>query len=598
MKMDKIYDKVMDYLWKALVYIVKNLFKFTFNQVLSTFKTTLRFKKILNTRTKQMIYCLTVIITCLLIWVYKLHPVLYFLSAFTFFSFYSLVQDLRNHREKARIKLLNNKYKKLREMYDNKIDVLSVKKDMVTIFSSELTEKDISSKHSRLELFFNRKISEIRQQENNLRIYKIIFLVSSKFKDKYLFDEYINYVNPSTVKKMELPFILGVDEKENIYLEDLTKLCHMFVSGESNTGKSCFLNQFIQSLMVFRNNVIQFYLVDLKEGIEMSDYLGFKNCLIVSNTKELIQIITHLENEMIKRLNTIKNTAKCKNILQYNKNTSAKQKMNYIIFLVDEFATIKLNGDTKEVEMKLLSILQKGRAAGIYCIGATQRPSGNQLNTDVRAGFLYNISLRVKTKETQRMTKILGTELLKVGEFKSDIVNKPLKTLFIDEFTNNTVFEDLEFNLIHGKEFIQIKEKEFSQLGFYKRLCNYVDSKLYKGYPVSYRSGINYLQLIKPPTPDIITEIEAIKELYEIDKNTPHMDILEKTDNYKKYTDYILVNSKENGLLPSSKNIEVDLQINKHERLKLQNRACEEGIIEKAAKTRFKLIRGGIRNNE
>jgi hypothetical protein len=582
-----IYEVIMDHLFKAIVYIAKNLVKFTFKQVLSTFKHSLKFKKILNTKTKKVIYFLSIIITCLLIWVYKLHPVLYFISPFTFFSCYGFVQDLKEHRENTRIKLLNNKYKKLREIYDNKINVLNVGKDSVLLFSSELSEKEIIAKHSRLELFFNRKIAEIRQQEKNLRIYKIIFFVTkTKFKDKYYLEQYIEYAD---IKKKILPFVLGIDEKEKMYIEDLSKLNHVFISGESDMGKSVLLNCIIQSLLVFSNN-LEMILVDLKEGIEMYDYSKFPNCLIISNMTELYKIIEYLEKEMIKRLNKIKLTPGCKNIIQYNKNNS--EKMHFIVMVVDEFATIKIsNGEGKILENSILSLLQKGRAAGIYLIGATQRPSGQQINTDVRAGFLWNISLRVKTPETQRMTKILGTENLKVGEFKTDIVkDTTLKSFFIDENTNNGVFENLAHKLIHKKEFIQIKEKTQKKLSFYKRLCLFIDIKIYKSYPIELSEGIDYRQLIKTPKHEIVTEIEAIKELYEIDQNNPHMDILEKTDNYKNYTDFIFVNSKDNGLLPDSKEIEQRLRISKHERLKLQNRASNEGLIEKAAKTRFRIV--------
>jgi len=594
MKMDKIYDKVMDYLWKALVYIVKNLFKFTFNQVLSTFKTTLRFKKILNTRTKQMIYCLSIIITCLFIWVYKLHPVLYFISPFSFFSCYGFIQDLKKHRERTRIKLLNNKYKKLREMYDNKIDVLSVKKDFITIFSNELTEKDISSKHSRLELFFNRKIAEIRQQEKNLRYIDIYFLTKTKFSSKYYLEQYIEYAD---IKKKNLPFILGVDEKENIYVEDLSKLNHVFISGESDMGKSVLLNCIIQSLLVFSNN-LEMILVDLKEGIEMYDYSKFPNCLIISNMTELYKIIEYLEKEMIKRLNQIKLAPGCKNILQYN-NQNASAKMHFIVVVVDEFATIKINnGEGKALENSILSLLQKGRAAGIYLIGATQRPSGQQINTDVRAGFLWNISLRVKTPETQRMTKIYGTEGLKVGEFKTDIVkDTTLKSLFIDENTHNGVFENLEHKLVHKKEFIQIKEKDFSQLSFYKRLCLYIDIKLYKRRTVKCTMPIDYVRFIKLPSESIMTEIESIKKAYGIGKNNPDIDIFEKTDGFNKYLNYLFVNSKD-GFLPNSKELESRLELSRFKRLKYQKRAMEEGHVIELSKSKFRLVDKEDENNE
>ena len=187
------------------------------------------------------------------------------------------------------------------------------------------------------------------------------------------------------------------------------------------------------------------------------------------------------------------------------------------------------------------------------------------------------------------MTKILGTELLKVGEFKSDIVNKPLKTLFIDEFTNNTVFEDLEFNLVHGKEFIQIKEKEFSQLGFYKRLCNYVDMKLYKRRTANRPFLMDYVRFIKQPQQEIITGIEAIKKAYDIGKNNPDIDIFEKTDGYNLFLDYVFVNSKD-GFLPQSKEIEGNLELSRFKRLKYQKQAIEEGHIIELSKSKFRLV--------
>src|SRR4030065_719485 len=426
----------------------------------------------------------------------------------------NLRQELIAHQKNTRIKILNAKHKKICLMFDNKLDVLSVKKDIVLLYSTELTEKDIQSKLHRLEIYFNRKIAIIQQQENNLRVYAVKFLVKSRFKDKYLFDEYINYIKPSNINKMILPFVMGIDE-------------------------------------------------------------------------ELIKIIKHLDAEMTKRLNIIKNTKYCKDILQYNKDTSAK--MNFIIFIVDEFATIKLNGDSKEIEQKFISILQKGRAAGIYCIGATQRPSSEQINTNIRAGFLFNISLRVKTKETQRMTKILGTELLKVGEFKTDILDKTLKTLFIDELTNNRVFEDLEFCCVDGKEFIQIKEKDFSQLSFYKRLCQYIDMKLYKRRTVNRPMLIDYVRFIKPPTKDIMTEIEAVKKAYDIDILPLASDIFQKTDGFELFMNYLFVNSKD-GFLPQAKEIESNLDLSRFKRLKYQKRAIDEGYILELSKSKFRLL--------
>ncbi|MFA5397908.1 MAG: FtsK/SpoIIIE domain-containing protein, partial [Methanogenium sp.] len=562
-KNDNLYDVVMDYIFNTCLFIGRSLMKYLFKLLKRTFLNSLQFKKILNNKFRQMTFYTSILAYLILIWVYKLHPGLYFFSPFVYFAFYTAYIEFLQVLKRKKIKRLNKKYKKIVELFDGKIDVVSVKENSIVIYSNCLTEKDISKNHTRLELFFNRKITEIRQQEKNLRYIDINFYMTSKFKAKYYLQQYIDFVQID--KKMNLPFILGIDEKNIIHMADMTKLNHVFISGESDTGKSVLLNQIIQSLMVF-NSIIQYVLVDLKEGIELYDYSIFPHTLIISNMKELIKIIEYLEKEMITRLNKIKVSTGCKNIIQYNKNNS--EKMNYIIMVIDEFATIKLeNGEMKNLESKILSILQKGRAAGIYLIGATQRPSSNQINTDVRAGFLWNISLRVKTPETQRMTKIYGTEKLKVGEFKTDIVkDTTLKSFFIDENTHNGVFEDLVFSLIDKKEFIFIKEKEMKKLSIYKRLCNYVDTKIYKRRMIEYTKNFDYRHYIKVPSQKIITEIEHIKETYDIGQNNPVFDTCVQSDDYSKFLEYIFRNNKENGLLPSSKEIEGNLKITRYQR--------------------------------
>lgn len=583
MKKKDNYDLIMDYIFKVFIFILQNFFKYVKRTLLNCGQ----FKKILQTKTIKSIYLISIIACILIVWVYKLHPVLYFFSLFIYFGVYTILQDIKYWKKRQGIKRLNKKYKKVCELFDNKIDVISVKKEMITIYSNTLTEKEINSKFSKLELFFNRKISEIRQQEKNLRYIDIIFKTKTKFKSTYYLQQYIDYV--SIDKKSILPFILGIDEKENIHLADMAKLNHLFISGESDTGKSVLLNQIIQSLMVFNSSMIEFILVDLKECIELFDYHEFKNCLLISNMTELQKIIEYLEKEMIKRLNHIKLSTGCKNIIQYNKKNS--EKLHYVVIVIDEFATIKLeNGEMKNLENKILSLLQKGRAAGIYLIGATQRPSSNQINTDVRAGFLYNISLRVKTKETQRMTKITGTEGLKVGEFKSDIISDTLKSFYIDEDFYNGVFENLTHRLVHEKEFIFIKDKEMKRLSLYKRTCNYIDTKIYKRRILECTKRYDYRHYIKAIPDKIIKEIEAIKEMYSIGQNNPEFDTLIHQDDYSKFIDYIFRENKENGLLPSSKEIEKKLNLTRSTRLKLLKRAIDDGLIDNSIKNKPKII--------
>ena len=68
------------------------------------------------------------------------------------------------------------------------------------------------------------------------------------------------------------------------------------------------------------------------------------------------------------------------------------------IVILDEIGDILLQDKEKELEKILLRLLQKGRAAGIYVIAATQRPSVNIMSGILKANFPARLSFRVGSK--------------------------------------------------------------------------------------------------------------------------------------------------------------------------------------------------------
>jgi hypothetical protein len=601
------------------ILILLNLFKLLI-------KTSIRLmtKSILNVLCfKEKLYCTKAKIlfaasffTTLIIFIFikklnlSLSLILSFFSFFVYSAFFEILSEsIKKKVERDRIRFLSKKHKELCKLFDNRLHVVRVKENYITVFSRDLTISDIQKKKANMELYFNREISHIVRKNGNFRYNNIIFNVYTKFEQIYRFDSYLNYVDMRKIKKMELPMVLGIDQDNNYLLADLANVKYLFVAGEAGGGKSVMLNCIIQSLMVFRNDVI-FLLIDLKEGVEMSEYINFPNCIICSTPNELKILLETLNSIMINRLNLIRNKSSCKDISAYNSHTST-QNLPYVVFVIDEIAEIKLNsngGGRSKEETALLQILQKGRAAGIFGIGATQRPGAGQIDTDVRAGFHKSISFGISRIETQRMVKISGTETLKEGEFKTDIINTDtvFKGFLINENENkqkklpkcNGVYENLKHKLIDSKDFFKIKEKRdiFERKWWHILLLN-----KYKRLVRTYHLGPGYHQFIKQPQNSVTSEIENISNKINMKKNPKKLHTFSNgtngtnNQNYNNLLDYISKNKK----VPNIKECK-SLDITEKQRKTLLKKALEEGFIEKNGQTRYKLnekiFNGGMKN--
>jgi hypothetical protein len=507
-----------------------------------------------------------------------------------FFTLKGFILMLHNSKQNIKTLKIKQKYKRLsNEFFDNKLEVVYIDNEKITIISNELTIEDIIKSKSKFELFFNRKISFIKNQQKNLRYIDLYFSKETKFKDCYPFQEYINKVDEKEIKNKSIPAIIGVDEKENTVIIDFAKVKNLFIAGEPGGGKSVLTNVIIQSLMILNNNIM-FIMVDLKEGVELSDYDNFRNTIVVSNTKELCSIINKINEIMIDRLQKIRKTENCKNYFDYN-NKKNTENMSEIFLIIDELAEIKLNSSSKgrsEEETQLLQIGQKARAAGIYIVGATQRPSGEQINTDFRAIFQKAISFCISTKETQRMTKVPDTEKLKPGEFKTNIWNKTsnIYKAFLVDSKHNKIYDDLKHVLKNEKVLINILEKKKTKhYSLFQRIVN----KFNKGYDEKLVQAFNWYDCLKTVPSSVKTQVIDIKKLVQNDNNSIEKPQIKHGDNYFLLLKFLLENKQENNLIPASSKIIKSLKLSERKKKELLTKALEENYIKKRGKTRFEI---------
>ena len=72
-----------------------------------------------------------------------------------------------------------------------------------------------------------------------------------------------------------------------------------------------------------------------------------------------------------------------------------------ITIVIDEWADLALQD--KNIQKDLCSVAQKGRAAGISIVLATQRPSADIISGLIKANFSGRIALRVSSKMESRI---------------------------------------------------------------------------------------------------------------------------------------------------------------------------------------------------
>jgi S-DNA-T family DNA segregation ATPase FtsK/SpoIIIE len=210
---------------------------------------------------------------------------------------------------------------------------------------------------------------------------------------------------------MKLPVILGEDTYGVKAYVDLTLLPHLLVAGRTGSGKSVFINTLITTLICkFTPEQLRLIMVDPKQ-VEFAAYENLPHLFendgeplkIASNAEEARVVLEVAVAEMERRFDLLK-LHRAKKIDDYN--AVAKEKLPYIVFIVDEFADLMLMGssaDRKEVENQIIRIAQKARAVGIHMILSTQKPLAQIMTTLIKANMPARISFSVTSAGDSRV---------------------------------------------------------------------------------------------------------------------------------------------------------------------------------------------------
>ena len=206
-----------------------------------------------------------------------------------------------------------------------------------------------------------------------------------------------------------LTFAVGKDISGKSVVANLAKMPHLLIAGTTGSGKSVMTNTLITSLL-YRNapSDMKLIIVDPKQ-VEMAQYQDIPHLLtpIITQTEKALSAMKWSVGEMERRYSLMAEE-KVKNIADYNakmaknENPEKEGKMPYIVIVIDEMADLMMMAG-KDLEMLIVRIAQKGRAAGIHLVLATQRPDVKVITGLIKANIPGRIAFAVGSQMDSRI---------------------------------------------------------------------------------------------------------------------------------------------------------------------------------------------------
>ncbi len=245
--------------------------------------------------------------------------------------------------------------------------------------------------------------------------------------------------------KAELPIAMGFTITQKVKVFDLADAPHLLVAGATKQGKSVGLNVLIASLLYSKhpselklvfidpkmvefsayNELLHHYLAVLPNAANEEDE---KANAIVKKAPQAEAILRSLCIEMDERYELL-SKAYVSNIKLYNDKyrdrhllpTEGHRFLPYIVTIIDEYADLTMSTGAgsegknvaRSITNSIIRLAQKGRAAGIHIVLATQRPSVDIITGAIKTNFPTRIAFRVISRvDSQTILDSPGAEKL------------------------------------------------------------------------------------------------------------------------------------------------------------------------------------------
>ena len=202
---------------------------------------------------------------------------------------------------------------------------------------------------------------------------------------------------------------LGKDIAGQPVIADLKKWLHVLIAGATGSGKSVCLNCVITSLL-FRTtpDTVKLLMIDPKR-VELSAYDGIPHLIspVVTDPKKAAIALRWAVGEMERRYELFAEVG-VRNIEMYHEwykegsPEEEREHLPYVVVIVDELADLMMVA-AAEVEDAICRLAQMARAAGMYLIIATQRPSVDVITGLIKANVPSRLAFATSSMTDSRV---------------------------------------------------------------------------------------------------------------------------------------------------------------------------------------------------
>ena len=216
-------------------------------------------------------------------------------------------------------------------------------------------------------------------------------------------------------KPSAITFALGKNVEGEVMCGDITKMPHLLIAGTTGSGKSICLSALIVSLLYkYGPEELRFILVDPKQ-VEFISYDKLPHLMIneiIYEVDKAIKALNWAIKEMERRYSLFKEMTEkgvaTKNLDEYNAHLpEGEEKLPKIVIILDEFGDLMLQAK-KDIEGRIIKLVQKARACGIHLILATQRPSVDCITGLIKSNLPTRIGFKVNSFDDARTIFDIG----------------------------------------------------------------------------------------------------------------------------------------------------------------------------------------------
>jgi len=211
----------------------------------------------------------------------------------------------------------------------------------------------------------------------------------------------------------KLSVALGRDVTGTPIVQDLARLPHLLIAGQTGSGKSVSINSIICSLLMTSTpDEVRLILADPKR-VELAGFNNIPHLVVpvVTDHDKILNALYWAVGEMDRRYRLFAR-ATARNIEAYNAVRSGPDRVPYIVLIIDELADLMMSAPI-QVEKAITRLAQLARATGIHLVVATQRPSVDVITGLIKANIPARIAFATASgTDSRTILDMTGAEKL------------------------------------------------------------------------------------------------------------------------------------------------------------------------------------------